>query len=103
MNKVNSKQIGGQIQAYDNSSSNHRIDETTGNSDDDLKMVGRKPAPEGEKKEVNVKVKRAVHQRLKRMLYSQHPKNNEKLASDLGDLVEKLLDFWEKEHHKQNG
>jgi hypothetical protein len=35
------------------------------------------------------------------MLYQQQPEWGDDMAQDLGDVVDKLLDFWDK-HHKKN-
>jgi hypothetical protein len=53
-------------------------------------LVGRKPADPGKKKDINVKVTKDVHRRLG---------NIGKITEDYGDVIERLLEFWEK-HHK---
>jgi len=58
---------------------------------------GRKPIDKEKKKEVNVKVTRTLHERLKRSLYQQKPEWG-KVASDLGDWIEKLQDYWDEQH-----
>jgi hypothetical protein len=53
------------------------------------------------RKDINVKVKKDVHQRLKRLLYRQPSEWTEDDVSDHGDVIEKLLDHWEKTKDKK--
>lgn len=52
-------------------------------------MVGRKPVAPAKKKDINIKVTKDVHRRLGEI---------GKLTEDYGDVVERLLDFWEEQH-----
>jgi hypothetical protein len=63
--------------------------------------AGRKPIAREKKKDINIKVTRNVHGRVKKLLFHQPPEWSDDPAMDLGDCFEKVLDFWE-EHHQND-
>ncbi len=51
-------------------------------------------------KDINVKVTQETHQRLMKILHRQ-PEEWPDVARDFGDVVERVLDFWEKNHKER--
>lgn len=52
---------------------------------------GRKPVAPEKKKEINVKVTKDVHRRLRKW---------GDVSEDYGDVIQKILDYWEGHHSK---